>query len=374
MDDEDLRWEKPASHRSQQLAWWVTGAMAGWLLLALLTGSLLTGLFCDVALGALVTGAVIARRINGPFPLALRGRRWRSEAGAFQAAARQFPSLFERGQWEECYAPSQVEVHMSPGYAARLHEAMGPEIVAERLEQSYRTAIRRHQARVADGARVRVTLVPDASVPDGVVAVRRAPGGSGPMARPRPFWAGPAWGEPDWAEQPVWSEPAWAEQPAWAGPSRTDRGPAARDGLTAVDPKHARGADRGERKASPTILQPVGRDGGAGPGPAADAAVPRLTLLTDGAWCSTTQHRATAGRDPQCDLVINAARTISRRHGIFTYEDGQWWLENTGQNGIQVNGIAVDTSRALGDGDVIRWGSLDSSPTSILHVSADSRR
>jgi hypothetical protein len=66
-DDEELLTGKPASRGSQRLAWWIAGAMTGWLLLALLTGSVLVGLFCDLASGALVAGVAVARRIDGPF-------------------------------------------------------------------------------------------------------------------------------------------------------------------------------------------------------------------------------------------------------------------------------------------------------------------
>lgn len=61
-DDEEWLTRKPALRGSQRLAWWIAGAMTGWLLLALLTGSVLVGLFCDLASGALVAGVAVARR------------------------------------------------------------------------------------------------------------------------------------------------------------------------------------------------------------------------------------------------------------------------------------------------------------------------
>ena len=52
-DDEELLMRKQALGGSQRLAWWIARAMPGWLLLALLTGSVLVGLLCDLASGAL---------------------------------------------------------------------------------------------------------------------------------------------------------------------------------------------------------------------------------------------------------------------------------------------------------------------------------
>lgn len=67
-------------------------------------------------------------------------------------------------------------------------------------------------------------------------------------------------------------------------------------------------------------------------------------------------------------MVIAAAKTISRRHGILSYKDGQWRLENIGRNGIQVNGAAIGASRALANGRNRGATSAGSAATSVPPV------
>jgi PPM family protein phosphatase len=65
------------------------------------------------------------------------------------------------------------------------------------------------------------------------------------------------------------------------------------------------------------------------------------------------------GRSSHCDVVIDDAATVSRRHCTIDWLDGAWWLTNlAAPNGTAVAGerLADGTSRRLVDGDEIRLG------------------
>ena len=60
------------------------------------------------------------------------------------------------------------------------------------------------------------------------------------------------------------------------------------------------------------------------------------------------------GRSPACDIVIND-RQISRRHLIIRKTEAGYTLEDLGsKNGTYVNGVAVQGTVGLQDGDVVQ--------------------
>ncbi len=46
------------------------------------------------------------------------------------------------------------------------------------------------------------------------------------------------------------------------------------------------------------------------------------------------------GRHPHCDIVLDNS-SISRRHAIISYKEGQWTLANHGKNGILFEGREI---------------------------------
>ena len=64
------------------------------------------------------------------------------------------------------------------------------------------------------------------------------------------------------------------------------------------------------------------------------------------------------GRAPDCDVRFDAAKDpkVSSHHAEFMYEDGQWFVVDTGStNGTLVNGQRVSAA-TLTDGDRIMVG------------------
>lgn len=316
---------------------WSLAAAATWVLLALLTRSIALAVICEIALGVLAGVVLLALRASGlslsTAQLLLQSRPWRDGPTVLRTTAKRFPSLFIRGVQGQVYAPWCVEVLLSPGSTAKVYQVLDPVTVNEILTDYYATAVREHRARVVGDRAVQVTLRSADNVPDGVGVVRRG----------------------DEADMPDFI----AEF-------------SARDRRTMIDDEHvpADDAGTGRRSGALATSETRGHGGraGYGPEPPTEVPVPRLTLCTKGSHCSTVQRRATAGRDPDCDLVIAAAKTISRHHGVFTCTDGRWLVENTGRNGIQVNGITIHGQHALADEDIITWGSLDDSPESMVQI------
>ena len=66
----------------------------------------------------------------------------------------------------------------------------------------------------------------------------------------------------------------------------------------------------------------------------------------------------TFGRSPRCTIVFDAPE-LSQRHCELTWDAGFWKVRDLGSDvGTSVNGIGLRHSRALFDGDVIRFGSV----------------
>jgi hypothetical protein len=78
---------------------------------------------------------------------------------------------------------------------------------------------------------------------------------------------------------------------------------------------------------------------------------PRLLALD---WSGQTEE-LTLGRDPRCDIALDG-ETVSRRHAVLTFRDGQWILKDLGsRNGTAINRRRVVRSR-LEAGDRLDLG------------------
>lgn len=71
---------------------------------------------------------------------------------------------------------------------------------------------------------------------------------------------------------------------------------------------------------------------------------------------SFTQREVLLGRDPHCDLRI-ANRSVSARHALLSFHDGQWWLNDLeSTNGTRLNRRKVIGPTVLTSGDEIECG------------------
>lgn len=63
------------------------------------------------------------------------------------------------------------------------------------------------------------------------------------------------------------------------------------------------------------------------------------------------------GRHPECDLVINHSRKVSRKHCCLAEINGQFMVRDLGStNGVQVNGRRVTGTKELNNGDELIIG------------------
>lgn len=68
------------------------------------------------------------------------------------------------------------------------------------------------------------------------------------------------------------------------------------------------------------------------------------------------QPEVVLGRDPSCDLAL-ADPSVSARHALLSFHDGQWWLDDLGSsNGTRLNRDKVGTATVLTAGDEIECG------------------
>ncbi|TWT60226.1 FHA domain-containing protein [Rubinisphaera italica] len=65
------------------------------------------------------------------------------------------------------------------------------------------------------------------------------------------------------------------------------------------------------------------------------------------------------GRHPECDLVINDSRKVSRKHCCLAEINGNFLVRDLGStNGIQINGRRVTGTRELNSGDELTIGDV----------------
>ena len=87
-----------------------------------------------------------------------------------------------------------------------------------------------------------------------------------------------------------------------------------------------------------------------------------VLLYLDGAGIQRTVTMAaarstyTVGRLPENDLPLPWDAQVSRFHARLTWVGERWVLEDTSRNGSFVNGVRVDRTCPLSDGDVLRFG------------------
>ncbi len=92
------------------------------------------------------------------------------------------------------------------------------------------------------------------------------------------------------------------------------------------------------------------------------SAIPSLSLVSDEdgqrVELSFTSQEVTIGRSPECDFTLDD-HTVSARHGRLNYHLNQWWYEDLkSTNGSYLQGMRIEESIVIKDGDEIAFGDV----------------
>jgi len=303
------------------------GVAAGWVVLEVLTGSVVSAtvaLIVIAGLAVVTVGGLRALGITREHPWIQRAasRPWRDGDDVLKVAMRHLHDVFVITPSGSLLAPGLVELQLNPDDLATLCERMELGVISESMSEVYEEQVTAYRARLTGAGRPSVYVTASGSVPPGRYRLRQ--------------------GDPVGAQQPEFAYAA--AQPAFAGPSGTwyeqvpavnERGPAAGGGMT-------------------TIM--------------AEGLPPALRLVTGSSVAETRVSGARAGRGP-VELMLPDVPTVSREHAKFTFSDGRWWITNQGRNGLSLNGSPVAGEQPLENGDTIRWGTTSDALQSRVEIS-----
>lgn len=317
----------PVRQRSRR-RWAIAGGVAAsWVVLEVLTGSVVSAtvaLVVIATLAAVTAGGLRALGITREHPWIQRAasRPWRDGEDVLRVAMRHLHDVFVITPSGSLLAPGLVELQLNPDDLATLCERMELGVISESMSEVYEEQVTAYRARLTGAGRPSVYVTASGSVPPGRYRLRQ--------------------GDPVGAQQPEFAYAA--AQPAFAGPGGTwyeqvpavnERGPAAGGGMT-------------------TIM--------------AESLPPALRLVTGSSVAETRVSGARAGRGP-VELMLPDVPTVSREHAKFTFSDGRWWITNQGRNGLTLNGSPVAGEQPLENGDTIRWGTTSDALQSRVEIS-----
>jgi len=327
----------PLRQRSRK-RWGIAGGVAVfWMVLWVMTGSVISATVLLVVIGTLGAASVGGLRALGvtrdhPWIRQMASRPWRDGQDVLKVAMRHLSDVFVVTPSGSLLAPSIVELQLNPDDLNFLCERMELGVISASMTEVYEEQVAEYQARYAGPGRVEVYVTASASVPPGRYRLRQGD----------PVSAGT---RPDALDARQYAEAA--PELAYAGPQHAyagsgshawhDPGPA--------DPGHA-WPDPGPTVAvgMTTIMEP------------SLPPVPALRLVTGSSVAETRTSGARAGRG-SVELVLPEDPTVSREHARFTFSEGRWRITNQGRNGLAVNGVPVAGEQPLSHGDSIRWGS-----------------
>jgi hypothetical protein len=318
----------PLRRRSRQ-RWAVAGGVAAcWLVLEVVTGSVVSAtvvLMVIAALAAAGAGGLRALGITTDHPWIRRmaSRPWRDGQDVLNVAMRHLADVFVITPSGTLLAPNLVELQLNPDDLGFLCERMDIGVISASMTEVYQEQVTEYGARLAGAGRAEVYVIAAGSVPPGRYCLRQGDPVSG-NAQPDHY----ADAAPEWAYS--------APQHAYAESGRPDPDLTVGGGMV-------------------TIMEP------------SPAAVPVLRLVTGSSVAETRISGARAGRG-SVELVLPDVLTVSREHATFTFSDGRWWITNQGRNGLTLNGAPVAGEQPLSDGDTIRWGASPDAPLSRVRI------
>jgi FHA domain len=325
----------PLRQRSRK-RWAIAGGTAAcWVLLAVVTGSVVSAtvlLVIIAGLGAVTVGGLRALGVTMDHPWLRRAasRPWRDGQDVLKVAMRHLSDVFVVTPNGALLAPNVVELQLNPDDLASLCERMELGVIGSSMTEVYQEQVAEYRARLARPGPVDVYVVAARAVPPGRYRLRQADR-VGAVAAPA---------VPDVPEVP---DIQWAE----AAPELAYAAPQAAGAGSGTCAWHAPDPDPEPDPAA-----------GAGLATIMEWSLPRipvLRLITGSSVAETKMSGARAGRGP-VELVLPDVPTVSREHARFTYSGDRWWITNQGRNGLTLNDVSVAGEQPLSDGDEIRWG------------------
>ena len=327
----------PLRQRSRR-RWAIAGGVAAcWVVLEVVTGSVVSATVVLVAIGGLGVASVGGLRALGitrdhPWLRQLASRPWRDGHDVLKVAMRHLAEVFVVTPSGSLIAPNVVELQLNPDDFVSLCEQMEPGVISSGVTEVYIEQVAAHGARFAGSGRADVHVIAVGSVPPGRYRLRQGDPVSVDAQPDLPYaWYGDM-----------------APEFAYAGPPHANAEPGSRVGQ--------------EPDSGPTVAGGMVTIMEASP-----ASVPVLRLVTGSSVAETTMSGARAGRGP-VELVLPNVPTVSREHARFTFSDGRWWITNQGRNGLTLNGAPVAGEQPVGDGDTIRWGTRPDAPLSRVEI------
>ena len=304
----------PLRQRSRRRWAIAAGVAAGWVVLEIMTGSVVAATVVLVVMAGLGVAGLSGLRALGitsdhPWMRRIASRPWRDGEDVLRVAMRHLPDVFVVTPSGSLLAPVVVELQLNPGDLAALCERMELDVISSSLTEVYEDQVAGYRARLARPGQVQVYVTADGSVPPGRYRLRQ---GDPVRAGTRPDLLDVQSAHPEFAYA--------APQHAYAGPVSPvwqDPGPTVAAGMTTI---MAAG------------LPPV----------------PVLRLVTGSSVAETRTSGARAGRGP-VELILPDVPTVSREHARFTFSDGRWRISNQGRNGLILNDTPV-TGRSTGTG------------------------
>jgi hypothetical protein len=319
----------PLRQRSRR-RWAIAGGVAAfWVVLAALTGSVVSATIALVAIAGLGAASVGGLRALGitrdhPWIQRIASRPWRNGEDVLKVAMRHLPDVFVITPSGSLLAPGLVELQLNPEDLASLCERMELGVISESVSEIYEEQVTAYRARLTGAGRPSVYVTASESVPPGRYRLRQGDPVGARLGPPRAEFA---YAAPAYAG----SGGTWYEQ----DPGPYEPVPAAGGGMT-------------------TIM--------------AEGVPPALRLVTGASVAETRTSGARAGRG-SVELMLPDEPTVSREHAKFTYSDGRWWITNRGRNGLTLNGSPVAGEQPVENGDVIHWGTAPDALSSRVEIS-----
>jgi len=327
----------PLQQRSRR-RWAIAGGIAAcWVVLEVVTGSVLSAtvlLVIIAGLGVASVGGLRALGVTGDHPWIrqMASRPWRDGQDVLKVAMRHLSDVFVVTPGGSLLAPNVVELQLNPDDLVSLCERMDLGVISASMTEVYEEQVAAYGARFAGPGRADVYVIAGA-VPPGRYRLRQGDpvGGDAHPGMPDVQYADAALEFAYAAPQHAYPEPG---SHIWYG----------------HDP------DLTVRSDMVTVMEQ------------GLPAVPVLRLVTGSSVAETRVSGARAGRG-SVELVLPDVPTVSREHAKFTFSDGRWWITNQGRNGLTLNDAPVAGEQPLSDGDAIRWGTRPDSLQSRVEIS-----
>jgi hypothetical protein len=326
----------PLQQRSRRRWAIAAGIAACWVVLEVVTGSVLPATVLLVVFAGLGAAGVAGLRALGitrdhPWIRQMASRPWRDGQDVLKVAMRHLSDVFVVTPGGSLLAPNVVELQLNRDDLISLCERMELGVISASMTEVYEEQVAAYGARFAGPGRADVYVTAGTVPPGRYRLLQGDPASVDAHAVPDVQYADAAPAFAYAAPQHAYPEPrghVWHEH----------------------DPDLTVGSDM------VTIVE------------RSLPAAPVLRLITGSSVAETRVSGARAGRG-SVELVLPDVPTVSREHAKFTFSDGRWWIKNQGRNGLTLNGAPVAGEQPLSDGDAIRWGTRPDAPLSRVEIS-----